>query len=74
MLILFTVITHFDALVIPDLILYALFYVIRVGSRLILHLLYSNPGISHFSKDPWFLLVENDICKLRPNIGCVHCY
>lgn len=74
MLILFTVITHFDASVVPDLILCALFYVIRICSRLILHFLCSNPGVSHFSKDPLFLLVENDIWKLRPNIGYVHCY
>lgn len=26
-----------------------------------IELFLSNPGISHFSREPWFLLVENDI-------------
>ena len=33
-----------------------------------LHML--RPGIGHFSKEAWFLLVENGMGMLKPQIGC----
>ena len=36
--------------------------------------LLSRPGMSHFSKEPWFLLLENGIRNQDLATGCAHCY
>lgn len=41
----------------------SLLSVITMYSRLILYISYPRSGISHVSKDPWLVLLENDISK-----------
>lgn len=31
-------------------------------------------GISHFSKEPWFILTVSSVYKPRPSVRCAHCY
>ena len=43
-------------------------------ARLVLCISCPNPRISHFSKEPWFLLLENGIRNQDYIIGYTHCY
>lgn len=42
-------------------------------SRLILSISCLSPGISHFSKHPWFLLLENGIRNQLPHSSVLYC-
>ena len=33
----------------------------------------SHPGTSYLSKEPWFLLLDNDISSRGLEAGCAHC-
>ena len=33
----------------------------------------SHPGTSYLSKEPWFLLLDNDISSQGLEAGCAHC-
>ena len=52
----------------------SLFPVTRKYFRLILYFLCLNSRNSHFSKELWFLLLENGIKNQYPADGCVCCY
>ena len=43
-------------------------------SRFILYIFCSWPRTSHFSKEPWFLLLENSIGNQDLGARCAHCY
>lgn len=33
-----------------------------------------SPTMSHFCKNPWFLLLENGVGNQHRDTGCAHCY
>ena len=44
------------------------------SSRIVLHIFCSSHRINHFSKEPWFLLLENVIRDQDLGNKCNHCY